>query len=246
MRAKQAYPVGDPQRCSTPESTPMTHASITHFSRRNLRAFSAVGLLALASAAQAALPPFASFTAIGNVSNYSYPETWQHHSIDVTSLVAGAANAQLSFDFTNTQFLPGTAYTPAGTNAHLYFASDSGGYYLNFEFFRPLNDIFANSSSHLRDVQLTIDGASFFDQYGAFNNHLGDPLRGTAGDGDIEGYNILGQTGFVATTYVLTAAVPEPQSWALMLGGLGCLIGLARRRGQGKSPPYRPNQLTGR
>jgi hypothetical protein len=207
----------------------MTYAPCTHLSIHTLRICAATSLLALASAAQAALPPFASFTAIGNASNYSYPETWQHHTIDVTALLPGAVSAQLNFDFTNTQFVPGTTYTPAGTNAHLYFASDSGGHYLNFEFFRPLDDLFANSSSHLRDVNLTIDGATFVDQYGAFSNHLGDPLRGTAGDGDIEGYNILGQTGFVATTYVLTAAVPEPGTVALWLAGMG-LIGFQRRR----------------
>jgi PEP-CTERM motif len=200
-----------------------------HHLRRSVHIGTAFALLAMASAARAALPPFASFTAIGNVSNYSYPETWEHHTLDVTSLLPGAASAQLSFDFTNTQFVPGTTYTPAGTNAHLYFASDSAGYYLNFEFFRPLNDIFANSSSHLRDVKLTIDGSTFVDQYGAFSNHLGDPLRGTAGDGDIEGYNILGQTGFIATTYVLTAAVPEPGTVALWSAGIGLMLFRWRR-----------------
>jgi hypothetical protein len=35
-------------------------------------------------------------------------------------------------------------------------------------------------------------------------------------------------TGFV--TAVVTTAVPEPASWALMLGGAGALLGAVRRR----------------
>ena len=79
-------------------------------------------------------------------------------------------------------------------------------------------------------MRLTIDGMSFVDQFGAFNAHLGDALLGTAGDGDAEGYNILGQGGFEARTYALTAAVPEPETYALMLAGLAVIGGLTRRR----------------
>jgi len=107
----------------------------------------------LASAAHAAAPPvpgFASFTAIGDVSNYTNPDVWEHHSVDVTAWVAGASNAQLSFDFANDPVAPGAPSTHAATDAHLYFASDSGSYFLNFKFFRPLDEPFANASSHLQ------------------------------------------------------------------------------------------------
>jgi hypothetical protein len=107
----------------------VTDASNTLSSGSALRAISTAALLALAPAAQAALPPFASVTPISDVSNYCYPKAWQHHGMDVTSLVAGAANAQLSFGF-KTQLVPGTTYTPAGTHAHLYCASDSACAYL--------------------------------------------------------------------------------------------------------------------
>ncbi len=208
----------------------MTASSLQAASQHALRAVAAASLFALASAAHAAVPPLASFAAIGDVSNYTNPGVWEHHGVDVTAWVAGASNAQLSFDFANDLEGTGSTATNAPTNAHLYFASDSGSYFLNFEYFRPLDDPFANSSSHLRDVRLVIDGMSLVDQFGAFNAHLGDALLGTAGDGDAEGYNILGQTGFEARTYTLTPAVPDPETWALMLGGLGWLGGITRRR----------------
>lgn len=208
----------------------MTRSTLNPTWQQALRALAAASLFTLASAAHAAVPSFSSFAAIGDVSNYTNPGVWEHHGVDVTAWVAGASNAQLSFDFANDLEGTGSTATNAPTNAHLYFASDSGSYFLNFEYFRPLEDPFANSSSHLRDVRLVIDGVSFADPFGAFNNHLGDALLGTAGDGDAEGYNILGQTGFEARTYTLTPAVPEPETWALMLGGLGWLGRMARRR----------------
>jgi len=211
----------------------MTRSFLNTTSRHALRALAAASLFALASAAHAAVPPvpgFPSFAAIGDVSNYTNPGVWEHHGVDVTAWVAGASSAQLSFDFANDLEGTGSTSTNAPTNAHLYFASDSGSYFLNFEYFRPLDDPFANSSSHLRDVRLVIDGVSFADQFGAFSNHLGNALLGTAGDGDGEGYNILGQSGFEARTYTLTPAVPEPETWALMLGGIGWMWSVKRRR----------------
>lgn len=210
----------------------MTRSVLNTTSPHALRALAAASLLALASAAHGAppVPGFASFAAIGDVSNDTNPGVWEHHGVDVTAWVAGASNAQLGFDFANDLEGTGSTATNVPTNAHLYFASDNGAYFLNFEYFRPLDDPFANSSSHLRDVRLVIDGVAFADQFGAFSNHFGNALLGTAGDGDGEGYNILGQTGFEARTYMLTPEVPEPETWALMLGGLGWLGGLARRR----------------
>lgn len=212
----------------------MTHASsFARLSRHALHSLAAVGLLGIASAAHAALPSFASFTSIGSVSNYTNPGVWEHHAIDVTSLVAGATNAQLSFNFANDLQGTGSTSTDNPTNAQLYFASDSAGYYLNFEFFfvESSNGIAADSSAHMRDVKLVIDGQSFGDQYGAFNAGAFYDLQGTAIDGWGDGGNILGQTGFEARTYVMAVtSVPEPETYALMLAGLGVLGFVARRR----------------
>ena len=211
----------------------MSHAScFTAPSRHALRALAAAGLFSLASVAHAGLPSFASFTSIGDVSNYTNPGVWEHHAVDVTSLVAGATNAQLSFNFANDLQGTGSTSTNNPTNAHLYFASDSAGYYLNFEFFfvPSSNGITADSSAHMRDVKLVIDGQSFGDQYGAFNAGAFYDLQGTAIDGWGDGVNITGQTGFEARTYVMATGVPEPETYALMLAGLGALGFVARRR----------------
>jgi hypothetical protein len=185
----------------------MTSCRIAAFVRPAAHALTTATLFAFASAASAA-PPLSSFVPIGDVSNYSNPGVWEHHQIDVTALVSGAIDAQLSFDFANDLAGTGSTSTNLPTNAHLYFAGDSAGFYLNFEyFFVPATPTapFGNASSHLRDVRLTVDGATFDDQYAAFAVHRGDPLYGTAGDGDGPGYNILGQTGFDARTYVLSS-----------------------------------------
>jgi len=185
----------------------MTSSHFAAVKHSALRALTTTVLFALASVASAA-PPFSAFVSIGDVSNYSNPGVWEHHQIDVTALVSGAANAQLSFDFANDLAGTGSTSTNLPTNAHLYFASDSAGYYLNFEyFFVPATPTvpFGNSSAHLRDVRLTVDGVTFNDQYAAFAVHRGDPLLGTAGDGDGPGYNILNQSGFDARTFVLSS-----------------------------------------
>ena len=210
-----------------------SQSALSTSSRCALRALTCASLFALVVAAHASPPPAASFSAIGNASNYSNPGAWEHDQVDVTSFVAGASSAVLSFDIAND--LPGTGSTSTNlpTNAHLYFAVDGGVYYLNFEYFLVGEfgtPTYGNSSAHFRDVQLTIDGAIYRDQFGAFSNHLGDALLGTAGDGDGPGQNILGQTGFEGRTYVLTAPVPEPETWTLMLAGIALVGSVARRR----------------
>ncbi len=214
---------------------------------RRLRSAAAVLATSAMAVAAALLPALAgatplpaSYTALPDLGNYSNPGAWEHHALDVSSLVAGASVAQLSFDLANDLEGTGSTATNARTNAHLGFASDAAAYYLHFDYFRPLADILANSSAHLRDVQLLVDGLLYRDQYAAFNGHLGDVLLGTAGDGDAAAYNILGQSGFDASTYVLTVdagnRVPEPGSPALVLLALLAAVGATRasRRAGGR------------
>lgn len=194
----------------------------------------ALAALLAAPTSQASItpPPFASFTAIGDVSNYTNPGVWEYHQIDISALVGGAAKAVLSFDFANDLAGTGSTSTNLPTNAHLYFAADSAAYYLNFEYFMvpaTATEAKGNASAHMRDVRLTVDGVSFIDQFGAINAHLGDALFGSAYDGDGDGQNILGQTGFDARTYVLTSAVPLPPSFVLMLAGMGLMGGLGKK-----------------
>jgi len=221
----------------------MTQQSNTSTSPRSAFAawhtWAAASLFVLVAPVHAAPPPFASFSAIGNASNYTSPGVWQYGQVDITALVTGASSAVLGFDIANDLGGTGSTSTNLPTNAHLYFASDNGSHYMNFEWFL-VGDFgtpqYGNSSAHFRDVRLTIDGVTYRDQFGAFSNHLGDALLGTAGDGDGPGYNILGQTGFEARTYMLTAPVPEPGTYALMLAGLGVLGMASRRRAAGSLP----------
>src|SRR6185436_19925794 len=72
-------------------------------------------------------------------------------------------------------------------------------------------------------------------------------MAGPNGENDLS-HDLFGQVGFVAradtyqfesfsftteggATFKATPAVPEPESWALMLGGLAVMGLLARRRG---------------
>jgi len=224
----------------TPQTDPAANRRQAHPKPgRHLRSVASVLTLSAGAVAAALLPALAdatplpaSYTALPDVGNYSNPGVWQHHALDVSSLVAGASVAQLSFDLANDLEGTGSTATNARTNAHLGFASDAAAYYLHFDYFRPLADILANSSAHLRDVQLLVDGLLYRDQYAAFNDHLGDALLGTAGDGDAAAYNILGQSGFDASTYLLTLdagnRVPEPGSPGLVLLGLLAAVGVTR------------------
>jgi len=120
------------------------------------------------------LPPFSDFQFIGDTSNYTNPGVWEAKQLDITGFVPAASNALLTFDVAND--VPGAPSTSLNqpTNAHLYFASTGGDFFLNFEYFFVPPD--ATSSVHFRDVRLTIDGQLYRDQFLAFNNDLGDPF----------------------------------------------------------------------
>ena len=101
-----------------------------------------------------------------------------------------------------------------------------GGFESHFEF------VSGGSTSHWRDVELIRDGVTYLDQYGAFSNHLGDPILGTArmGGTSESRTNIVNGTGFDASTYTLT--VPEPSSALLLLAGAASCL---RRRSKSRS-----------
>lgn len=183
-------------------------------------------LIASASADAGAFPNQGAFVFLGTRANDTNPATWQSNSIDVASYVPGATTAALTFDLVND--VEGYSTVPNTlTVARLFLAAEGGQYFMNFEWADGA------SSSHLRDVRLSIDGTTYIDQYGAFNNHLGDPVFGTAHQGADDGVNILGQTGFVARTYVLSA-VPEPAALGYLLAGGPLLLWSLRGRLSGR------------
>jgi hypothetical protein len=148
-----------------------------------------------------AIPAPSAFQAIGTVSNSTNPAAWESHTLDLTAFFPSLTTAHLTFDLIND--VAGFSLVPnTPTTARLYLASENAQYFINFEWISGL------SSSHFRNVRLTIDGLLYIDQYGAFNNHLGDAALGTAWDGLDDGFNILGETGFAARTYVLVRVSP--------------------------------------
>jgi hypothetical protein len=158
-----------------------------HQNRYLVNALTALSTLLFAlSALAATIPPFSAFQLIGDTSNYTNPGLWEARRIDITSFVAGASSAVLTFDVAND--LPGAPSTAVNqpTTAHLYLASSSGQYFLNFEwFFVPAsaNSPAGTASVHFRDVRLTINSVLYRDQFLSSNNDLGDPFLGTARDG---------------------------------------------------------------
>lgn len=144
------------------------------------------------------------WTEVGTATNATNPSIWESESFDVTSLVAGAASATLSFDLRNDWDSPGV------TTSKVEFGVDGADYFARFTY------LTGDDTSHWRNVSLDVDGLIYVDQYGAFNDHLGDPLLGTAQQGG------LGSPG----VYVLQVQVPEPMTLGLI--GIG-LLGVLRR-----------------
>jgi hypothetical protein len=184
-------------------------------------------LLAWLSAAAAA----PSYVHVSDVTNASNPSRWQSESFDITPLVAGTGNAQLSFDIRNDAPLP--AFFPDATQSDVLFGAEGGNYFVHFHYLSGAD------TSHWRNVVLLIDDLTYRDQYAAFNQHLGDEFLGTAFEGNTGPFNIVAQprqnppysfvaTGFDAGTYVM-APVPLPGAGGLF--GATCpALGLRHRR----------------
>lgn len=166
--------------------------------------------LMFASHQAIALP---SWTDLGTASNNTDPSTWESESFVVTSLVPGASGAALSFDLRNDWNNPGL------TVSKVEFGVDGMDYFARFSYSG------GDDTSHWRNVSLNIDGLLYVDQYGAYNNHLGDALLGTAQQGG------EGDPGIYVLQPQAAGRIPEPTILTLL--GLGlAVLGFSRRKGR--------------
>jgi hypothetical protein len=153
------------------------------------------------------------WTDLGTASNNTFPSAWESESFVVTSLVPGASGAALSFDLRNDWDSPGL------TVSKVEFGVDGMDYFARFSY------IGGDDTSHWRNVSLDIDGLLYVDQYGAYNNHLGDALLGTAQQGG------QGDPGIYVLQPQENGRIPEPTILALLSLGLA-VLGFSRGKGQ--------------
>ena len=145
------------------------------------------------------------FTVLGTVTNNTDPAMFEPHQFDVTSFFPETTSATVSFDLKNdTPPLPGPgdnpndlAFTSDPTTAEISVTKLTNEFQFRFQY------VSGADTSHLRDVQLNLDGVVFRDQFAAFNNHLGSSSLGTARMGGGLAKNSLGQSGPVAQIFLL-------------------------------------------
>jgi hypothetical protein len=153
------------------------------------------------------------WTDIGTVTNNTNPSAWESEAFDVLPLLPGHTSALLGFGLRNDWNSPGT------TVSRVEFGVDGINYFVRLSYSG------GDDTSHWRNVTLNLDGVLYVDQYGAFNDHLGDELLGTAQQGG------LGEPAI----YVLQldgSSVPEPGSLALLGAAITALA--LRRTGRPK------------
>jgi hypothetical protein len=160
------------------------------------------------------------YTTVGTATNASTPSSWLNFTFDITNLISNASHALLSFDLRNDG--PGSLYAPDPTTSQVSLGIDGSNYFVHFDYLSGFD------VSHWRNAQLLIDGLGYTDQFATFNNHLGDEFSGTAYQGAGIAYNILGQSGFDASTYIMTpttSPVPAPAAIGLLSAGLLSWLG---------------------
>ena len=100
----------------------------------------------------------------------------------------------------------------------------------SFTFFQISTDASGNITGW--NIQVALGGGGeFLLRKNAFSQNFDEAFVGAnyVGDANYNPQEAFGTTATIAGTFTQQAAVPEPASWALMIGGLG-LTGAAMRR----------------
>jgi len=118
----------------------------------------AAGLLTIFVGGTANADPV--YTSLGEVSNATNPSDWLSFSFDVTSLISGAGDADLSFDLRN------DVDGPENTTSALSFAADGDTYYAHFDW------VAGPDTSHFANVTLVLDGLMMTDDFGDPKNYI--------------------------------------------------------------------------
>lgn len=133
-----------------------------------------------------------------------------------------------------TFFIPGTNEVAATSAFGVIFTGVEAAGQTKMEFFNAQGNLIYQQDAMVSGNQ----GFSFLGAMASGGNQI-SRVRLTSGLATLGGNGILNQSGqdlvamddFIYSEPGAVAAVPEPSSWAMLLGGLTCLVGL-RRRGQ--------------